>query len=137
MNRHGTANDPGRASADDLGADDPGADDLGADDLGIRASALRVLDYVLRLELTQARWERVDGILQGAAEAASAGDLGALRTATNELRAVGPVRVIRIGGTPVGPPPLKVRERAELMRGAVAAAHGTGELDEEGDDDER
>lgn len=103
--------------------------------------ALRVVDYVLRLELTQARWDRVDGLLKIAAEAAAAGDAVGLRTATNDLRAVGPVRVIRIGGIPVGPPPLKIRERADQMRAAVTAAHGAWSLDagwaEEGSDDDR
>jgi hypothetical protein len=120
MSRPGTLHDSGRGDANDL---------------GIRAAALRVLDYLLRLELTEARWERVDGILATATEAVAAGDLAVLRAATNELRAVGPVRVIRIGGTPVGPPPLRVRERAELMRAAVMAAHDTADDDEENDDD--
>lgn len=109
-------------------------DDTG--DLGVEATARHVLAYILRLELTEARWERVDGILTIASEAAAAGELTGLRAAVNELRAVGPVRVIRIGGTPVGPPPVKVRERAELLRAALTVVPG-GEDSEEGNDDER
>lgn len=100
--------------------------DGGISDAEIRASAIRVLDYILRLELAQARWDRVDGILALAVEAAAAGDLGTLRAATSQLRAIGPVRVIRIGGTPVGPPPPKVRERVEQVRAAVGTAVGPG-----------
>lgn len=110
--------------------------DDGTRDLGVQATALRALDYILRIELTEARWERVDGILTIATEAARAGDLTALQAATNELRAIGPVRVIRIGGTPAGPPPVKVRERAGLMRAVVSAARtdADGDSDEEEED---
>ena len=80
---------------------------------GISALVSRVLDYLLQLELTEARWERVDGYLANAQDAAAAADLGGLRTAIDELRAIGPVRVIRIGGAPVGPPPQRVRERVD------------------------
>jgi hypothetical protein len=98
----------------------------------ILASTIRVLDYVLRLELTEARWVRVDDILAIAVEAGASGDFGTLRAATSQLRAIGPVRIIRIGGTPVGPPPVKVRERVEQVRIAVEAAGSTG--DEDGKD---
>jgi hypothetical protein len=107
-------------------------------DPGTHDSVLRVLDYVLRLELTGGRWERVDGILTLAADAAAAGDLAVLQATANELRAVGPVRIIRIGGTPVGPPPVKVRERVELVRAAIMAARGAEDDDGEGNyDDQR
>jgi hypothetical protein len=117
---------------------DPVAEsDGGISDAEIRASAIRVLDYILRLELTEARWNRVDGILSIAVEAGAAGDFGTLWTATSQLRAIGPVRVIRIGGTPVRPPPPKVRERIERVRVAVVAAGDTGEEDGKGNDDDQ
>ena len=103
--------------------------DDGTGDPGTRASILRVLDYILQLELTQARWERVNGILAIAVEAAAAGDLGGLREAMDNLRTIGPVRVIRIGGAPVGPPPPKVREREEDLRRTVKAAAGRDDKD--------
>ena len=102
----------------------------------IRASAIRVLDYILRLELTEARWDRVDGILAIAVEAAAAHDFEALRAATSQLSAIGPVRVIRIGGTPVGPPPPKVRERVEHARVAVEVTGSTGEEEGKVNDDQ-
>jgi len=95
-------------------------------------SEIRVLDYILRLELTEARWNRVDDILANAVQAAADGDLGTLRAAMSQLRAIGPVRVIRIGGAPVGPPPVRIRERVEQVRVVVEAASGTGEADREG-----
>lgn len=93
----------------------------------IRSAALQVLDDLLQLRLTEARWERVAGILGITAEAAAAGDLGTLRTAAKELQMVGPVRIIRIGSTPVGPPPVKVRERVELIRGLLESADASQE----------
>jgi hypothetical protein len=98
----------------------------------IRASTIRVLDYILRLELTEARWSRVVDILSIVVEAAAAGDFGTLRDATSQLRAIGPVRVIRIGSAPVGMPPLKVRERAEQVRAAFETASDAGEDDGKG-----
>jgi hypothetical protein len=104
---------------------------------GTQMSVLPVLDYILLLRLTEARWERIDGILAIALEAAVAGDLGGLHSAMSELQAVGPVRVIRIGGAPVGPPPPKVREREDELRRAVQALRASGRHDEDGDDDDR
>jgi hypothetical protein len=106
--------------------------DGGISDAEIRASTIRVLDYILRIELTEARWSRVDDILAIAVEAAVAGDLGTVRAATSQLRAIGPVRVIRIGSGPVGTPPLKVRERVEQIRVAFETAGEAGEHDGRG-----
>jgi hypothetical protein len=106
--------------------------DSSISDAEIRASTIRVLDYILRLELTDARWGRVDDILAIAVEAASAGDLGTVRAATSQLRAIGPVRVIRIGSAPVGTPPLKVRERVEQIRVAFQTADDAGENEGKG-----
>ena len=77
----------------------------------------------------------MDGLLTIAVEATAVGDLGTLRTATNELEMVGPLRVRRIGGAPVGPPPVKVRERVEVMRSLLETRDGTGEPEEEGSHD--
>src|SRR5580698_652155 len=93
-------------------------------DSTISRAEIRVLDYILRLELTEARWNRVDGILANAVEAATAGDVGTLRTTMSQLRAIGPVRTIRIGGIIVGPPPVKIRERVEQIRVAIETADG-------------
>ena len=101
-------------------------------DSTISRAEIRVLDYILRLELTEARWDRVDGILANAVEAAAAADFGALRTTMSQLRAIGPVRTIRIGGILVGPPPVKIRERVEQIRIAIEAPGGVAEEDEKG-----
>ena len=96
-------------------------------DSTISRTEIRVLDYILRLELTEARWDRVDGILANAVEAAAAGDVGTLRTTMSQLRAIGPVRTIRIGGILVGPPPVKIRERVDQIRIAIETAGDIGE----------
>jgi hypothetical protein len=110
--------------------------DSGMSDAEIRASTIRVLDYILRLELTEARWSRVDDILGIAVEAAAAGDFGTLWAATSQMRAIGPVRVIRIGSTPVGAPPLRVRERVAQVRAAIGTADDAGEADGKGNYDD-
>jgi hypothetical protein len=43
-----------------------------------RLGWITVLDYILRLELTEARWNRVDDLLAIAVEAAAVGDVGTL-----------------------------------------------------------
>lgn len=99
----------------------------------VRAGALQVLDYILKLELTPARWDRLAGIIEVAIAAEAAADLDGLRQATAELELTGPVRVIRIGGTPVVPPPPPVRERLEVLHVALLA----GSNDTDSDQDEQ
>jgi hypothetical protein len=97
----------------------------------IRASALAVLDYILKLELTKARWERLAAIIEVAIAAEAAGDLDGLRQATAELELAGPVRVVRIGGDPVVLPPPQVRERMDDLRDLMRNADA--ERDEDGE----
>jgi hypothetical protein len=91
-------------------------------DRGTREGARQVLEYILKLELAPARWERLAGLIEIAIDATEAGDLDGLRQATVELELAGPVRVIRIGDTPVVPPPPKVRERVNYLVDALRAA---------------
>jgi hypothetical protein len=99
----------------------------------IRAAANGALDYIMRLELTPARWERIAGIIDIAIEAAVAGDLDGLSEAVEELELVGPVRVVRIGGTPAAPPPSPVRERDVLLRHALREEKQADEGDKNAD----
>jgi hypothetical protein len=98
----------------------------GTDDNGARARAtlLQVLVYILKLEMTLPRWERLASVIELAAEALAAGDLEALRQAISELQLADQVRVVRIGTAPAVPPPPKVRERVNYLvyelRGADA-----------------
>jgi hypothetical protein len=96
-------------------------------DRGIRADALEVLEYILKLELTPARWERLAGLIEAAIDAEAAGDTHGLRQATVELELAGPVRVIRIGDTPAVPPPPKVRERVNYLVHELRTAGAAGE----------
>lgn len=98
----------------------------------IRAAVLQALDYIMQVELTEARWERVAEILVIANDAAVAGDLDGLLEAVEELRLVGPVRVIRVGGTPAVPPPRPVRERESDLRHTVAGKATPADQDKKG-----
>lgn len=75
--------------------------DLDADDL--RASALKVVRYVLKLRLPPAGWDRVAQIFEAAIKAATADDLEGVRKATDDLMFVVPVRVVKGDGPPAEP----------------------------------
>lgn len=96
-----------------------------------RANALEVLGNILRLQLTPARWDRIAAIMDVAIAAEAAADLDGVWQATDELDLIGPIRVVRIGGTPIVPPPPPVRERVEALQAALLAASTDAELDED------
>jgi hypothetical protein len=79
------------------------------------AEALDVLGDLLEWQLAPQRWERVEQIVVAMAEALAAGDADGLREATAELELAGPVRVTRIGATPLVPAPERVRDRANHL----------------------
>jgi hypothetical protein len=87
-----------------------------------RADALDVLADLLRWQLVPKRWERVERIVDSAAQAVVAGDADALRDAIGELELAGPVRVTRIGATPLVPPPERVRDRANHLVHSLGGA---------------
>jgi hypothetical protein len=80
-----------------------------------RADALDVLRDLLDWRMAPARWEQVERLVAAMDSALADGDVNALRRATIELELASPVRVTRLGATPQGPPPEKVRERANHM----------------------
>jgi CATRA-Associated Small Protein len=79
------------------------------------ADAMDVVREVESWRLAEVRWERVREILGSLAAALAARDLPALRDATTDLELIGPVRLTRIGATPVVAPPPKVRERVNHL----------------------
>jgi hypothetical protein len=104
----------------------------------VRARALRVAGYILKLELAPVRWDRLAGTVEAAIAAASAGDLDGLRQATAELEQTRAARVLRIGGIPAGPPPPPVRERVAVLQTTLTAGFGerpAGERDGAADRD--
>jgi|HubBroStandDraft_5_1064220.scaffolds.fasta_scaffold246073_2 hypothetical protein len=77
--------------------------------------AVLVLEDLLTMELSPARWEGVAGILEALAAEVAAGDLSNLAEATIQLELAGPVRLTRIGAMPTEPPPPRVRERINQL----------------------
>jgi len=80
-----------------------------------RAHAVAVLTDVPEWQLVPQRWERVEQIVDVLGEALAGGDIAAVREATAELQLAGPVRVTRIGVTPLVPVPERVRDRANHL----------------------
>ncbi len=81
----------------------------------LRASTLKIVAYILKLNLPQARWERVAEIIEAATEAAAADDLEGVRKAAGELMLVSPVRVIKGDGPATEPAGQKIFERANVL----------------------
>jgi len=77
--------------------------------------AVLVLEDLLLLELSSARWEGIAGILEALATEVAGGDLSNLTEATIQLELAGPVRMTRIGALPTEPPPPRVRERINQL----------------------
>ncbi len=101
-------------------------------DPGTRGAAIEVLEYIVQLEMTPARWERLTELIDIAIQAATAGDRDGLRQATVELELAGPVRITRIGDSPSVPPPQGVRERVNHLIHALST-----DADRDADDDGR
>ncbi|MFC4055084.1 CATRA system-associated protein [Actinomadura syzygii] len=85
------------------------ADNQGRDE--VFAEALAIVREIFEWELAATRWDGAAQVLDALAEAAESDDLAAVRQAVADLELRGPVRITRIGATPVVPPPPPVRER--------------------------
>jgi hypothetical protein len=96
------------------------ADDLGDTERAkarrqAEAEALEILHDLRDWRLTPSRWDLVGQIIASMTAAAAEGDVAALQRATTDLELVSPVRIIKIGETPQGPPPDPVREQANRL----------------------
>jgi hypothetical protein len=91
-----------------------GGHDLGAD-ADLSAGALRIVQYILKLQLTRVKWNQVAEHIEAAIEAAAAGDLEGLRRATNDLMLASPVRIIKPDGATTEPADQKIFERANVL----------------------
>jgi hypothetical protein len=80
-----------------------------------RADALDVVSDVLQWQLHEMRWQPVEQILAAIEDALTADDTAALTAATANLELAGPVRLTRIGATPIVPPPATVRARLNRL----------------------
>ena len=63
--------------------------------------ALDVLQDIVLWELTPARWQQVEQIIERIGVALSTGDTGGLRSAVADLELSGPTRALRIGSTTI------------------------------------
>jgi hypothetical protein len=81
----------------------------------VRDEALDVIKDALRWQLAEARWQAIEQILGAMDAALESGDPQAVSAATVELEMAGPLRITRIGGTPVVSPPPPVRDRLNRL----------------------
>lgn len=87
-----------------------------------RAEALDVVSDARQWRLNETRWRSLEQILAAMDAALAAGDTAALMTATANLELAGPVRLTRIGATPVLPPPPAVRDRLNRLVHSLGGA---------------
>jgi hypothetical protein len=91
----------------------------------VRAEALDVISDALQWRLADVRWQAIEQVLAAMDAALAADDMTALTAATADLELAGPLRITRIGATPVAPPPPPVRDRLNRLvhsLGGTAAA---------------
>jgi hypothetical protein len=88
----------------------------------VRAEVLDVIQDVLEWQLAEARWPAIEHILMAMDAACRMGDQEGLETATVDLELAGPLRITRIGATPIIPAPPPIRNRLNQL---VFALGGT------------
>jgi hypothetical protein len=99
----------------------PGGDGTSTDSAAIdgaaevRAEALDLLKDALHWHLAEARWQAIEHVLITMDAALTVSDLAALAAATADLELAGPLRITRIGATPVVPPPPPIRDRLNRL----------------------
>ncbi|HUY46730.1 MAG TPA: CATRA system-associated protein [Streptosporangiaceae bacterium] len=108
------------------------------DVVDVRAEALDVVSDALQWRLAEARWQAIEQVLSAMDAALEADNLDALAAATADLELAGPLRITRIGATPVVPPAPPVRDRLNQLvhsLGGVPAAQHHEPEDAGADDD--
>ncbi len=71
--------------------------------------AYLAISDAIQWQLPEERWEAIGQILTVMDATIKAGDIAGLAEATAELEVAGPLRLTRIGGTPIVPPNPEVR----------------------------
>jgi hypothetical protein len=101
-----------------------------------RSEAIDVLTDALGWSLTEARWERVERMLDALAAAIEADDSDALWDATGDLEMAGPLMIAtRLGQvTPGQPPPERVRDRLNQLVHALSSEASPPTIGEDEDD---
>jgi hypothetical protein len=109
-----------------------------SEDFDARAEALDVVSEVLEWRLAEARWQAIQQVLIAMEAALAAGDLDALAAATADLELAGPLRITRIGTTPVvaaAPPVRDLLNRLVYSLGGIPAPQREPEAAGADDDD--
>jgi len=118
--------------------DEPPRSRDSGDAFELRAEALDVASDALLWRMTDARWQAIEQVLLAMNAALEASDLDALAAATTKLELAGPLRITRIGGTPVVPPPPPIHYHLNQLvhsLGGTAAAQPNEAEDARTDDD--
>jgi hypothetical protein len=71
----------------------------------VQTEALEAVQDALQWQLAESRWQAIEEILTTMETAFINGDREALEAATVHLEMAGPLRITRIGATPIVPPP--------------------------------
>ena len=103
----------------------------------VRAEALDVASDALLWRMTDTRWHVIEHVLVAMDAALEAVDLDALAAATTDLELAGPLRITRIGGAPVVPPPPPIHYRLNrLVHSLDGTATQRDETEDAGTDDD-
>jgi hypothetical protein len=81
----------------------------------VRAEALDVVLDALQWRLAEARWQAIEQMLIAMEAALEAGAVEDLAAATADLELAGPLRITRIGSTPLIPPGPPIRDLLNRM----------------------
>ena len=104
----------------------------------VRTEALDVVSDALQWQLADARWQAIEQMLAAMAAALEVDDLEALAAATADLELAGPLRITRIGATPIVPPPPPIRDRLNRLVHSLGGTvvSGREEAERAGADDD-
>lgn len=89
------------------------------DDADLQASALATVQYVVKLKLPPARWDRVAEIIEAALAAIADDDGERLRQAAGELMLITPVRIVKGDDKPIKTADQRISERANVLIGKL------------------
>jgi len=108
-----------------ISPDEPASGDSG-DVADVRAEALDVVSDALQWQLAGARWQAIERVLIAMDAALQVGDPEALAAASADLELAGPLRITRIGATPVIPPAPPVRDRLNRLARSLGGTPRAG-----------
>jgi CATRA-associated small protein len=93
----------------------PTPDQPAHDDDDLKASVLAAVQYVVKLKLPPAQWDRVAEIIEAALAAIADDDGERLRQAAGELMLITPVRIVKGDDKPINSADQRIFERANVL----------------------